>query len=307
MSTVHLLVTVPTLSLALANLIAASDYFYDTGYINLKYYIPGEQGINFYKSLFTPFILLITGGNTDLGLIIKELLILLFGLVILYVKRSQYLLIIGLFLILGLANIRYADSGFHFLPWLAILTSIVGFLSVNLLLKKGVDKKWRITVILMLTIIFVNVLYYAMNSLFKKTDRANDAYVHYSQQYDYGHAVQIMKAKDETLMVAPIEPLILWQADTPHATKYTFYYSWMAGVPVIKNEIVQAFTKNPPTYFYYNTNYGEIGLEKYLEKYQNLPRNGKSTYLYILKTKVLNLSSKQIDQLRFFDFEFKKD
>ena len=91
---------------------------------------------------------------------------------------------------------------------------------------------------------------FSQTSLFIKTDQILSYNINYSTYTNRGDAVRIMAHSDDTLFVSPDAWLVYWQSDTNHLPKLYGYYTWMSGLPKIHSAVLDAFSQNPPTYFY---------------------------------------------------------
>ncbi len=294
------------------NFISVPDYFFNAFYINFKYYIPMTSQEPIFKTLFnaffTPFISLTLweGRSATLQVIQLLSLMLLINFIIL-LKIKKYFLIISIFAILGLTNLRYVIpgqqeySGFHILPWFIALI-LLTMITVEFTWEKYHKIWWKIFIFILMILLFMTV-FKESSKLLKKPDMNRDFYINYSRQADIGSAIKIMKSEKENLFVVPDDWLIYYQADIPHFSKMVNYYAWMSNVPEIKIPLYQKFTNNPPTFFYCNRcQFGYFGLEKYFNDYQYIKKDGEYTSLMILKKKLDTLTDKQKSELKYYNF-----
>lgn len=293
------------------NFISLPDYFHDAFYINLNYYVPNTSTAHFspisiIQSFFTPLLAFndIFSNSTYIWIIRLFLIILIINMSFLAFKKEKITLLI--FLVLGLANIRYINPGetfyrgFHILPWHGLLIATASTL-IFFSWEKIKSKFLNIANGILLISTFIVCFFFAGEYLFKKSDVANDLYVNYSRQFSIGEAVRIMKTSEEdTLFVAPDEWLVYWQADTSHASKMLNYYKWMTQVPELRNLVIDKFEEKPPVFFYYHEK--GLGLEQYLSFYQEVKKDGQNTGLYVLPERLNNLKDSQIADLKFYGF-----
>ncbi|MDO8638154.1 MAG: hypothetical protein Q7R43_01150 [Candidatus Daviesbacteria bacterium] len=294
------------------NFISIPDYFFNAFYINFKYYIPmtskGPLWETLFKAFFAPIISLTLWEGRSATLQVIQLLsvILLINSFILW-KIKKYNLIILIFIILGLTNLRYivpgqqSYSGFHILPWFIALI-LATMVTVKFAWEKYHQVWWKI--FLFILIISLSVTIFRESSiLLKSTDLNKDFYINYSRQADIGSAVKIMKDNNDSLFVVPDDWLIYYAADIPHFSKMVNYYAWMSDVPEIKQPLHQKFESNLPTFFYCDRcQFGYFGLEKYFGNYKYLKKDGKYTSLMVLKNKLKNLTESQINELKYYNF-----
>lgn len=294
------------------NFISVPDYFFNAFSINFKYYIPMTSNTPLVETLFNAFLAPIisltigTGRSATLQVIQILSIVILVNSFILW-KTKMYYLIILIFLILGLINLRYvipgqqAYSGFHILPWFIALI-LLSIITIKFVWKKYHKLWWKIFIFILIVLMFITI-FKEISILYTKRDLNKDFYINYSKQADIGSAIKIMKDSNESLFVAPDEWLIYYQADISHFSKMVNYYAWMSNVPEIKKPLHQKFEENLPTYFYCERcQFGYFGLEQFFDKYQYIKKDGKYTSLMVLKKKLNNLTESQINELKYYNF-----
>lgn len=285
---------IPTLAVFTYSSLSGYVYYL---FVNLTYTVPAYQTepllISFLKSLFTPLWSFLPSPLTPTLWVIRILLLLLLLVLIRFLKK-----VLPVFILLGLTNLRFVPpgtegyAGFHILPWYAAFIFVcLMFLRIN-----------RIN-LLSLVLLILWTLSFARTGLFLKADKQQDYFINYSTFEDLGRAIKIMKGSGDTLLVSPNAWLIYWNSDIDHLPQLYGDYTWMVGFPPLHNKVLQAFDKNPPTFFYCENCPG-LDLGKYLLKYAEVNKNKGSTMLYVLKSKVRTLSSQQINQLNYYNFSF---
>lgn len=288
------------------NFISLKDYINQAFLINFNYYIPITYReswlISFIKAQGTPFLSFFSSVKESPILQITQLfsLLLIINSLIL-LKKDGWKIVLGILLVLGLTNIRYVEagsqlySGFHALPWFALLVFFSSYTTVDIWKK---SLKFKFVPLVLVTLIFVNTIL-ASKTLFLKHNLEDDFFVSYSRQFTFGEIVRIMKSEDDTLMVAPDEWLIYWQGDINHHTRMVNYYAWMSEVPDLRKTVEDGFEQNPPTYFYCECLGSYFGLEKYFDLYEPLKKDGDLTKLLVLKGKLKSLTEMQKNMLRY--------
>ncbi len=277
--------------------------------INLTYTIPSYHNeswiISISKALLTPVLALFSQDIGPMAIIIKLLGVLLIVNIVFLVFKKQLLLAISILILLGLCNIRFifpgtqGYEGFHLLPWYAMLVFIVSILSVELFWKSNIILKvLNPLVIILLVGLSINFL---QADLFQKKNMTDSYNINYSTVINRGDAVKVMKEAGDTLFVSPNAWMIYWQGDIDHLPKLYGYYTWMSGVPEIHSAVLDAFSKNPPTFFYCENCKG-LDLEKFLSGYIEIKNNGNLSMLYVLKSKIPRLTKEQLAQLSFYGF-----
>ncbi len=269
--------------------------------VNLTYTIPTYQHefwlLIIIKSFLSPFLSFTPLPQTPTLWIIR---VLSFMLILVFLSKHQFKKGLLLLTSLTLINIRFiypgteGYAGFHLLPWYAVFVFISSMVAVE-------EKKFiNYFLIFLAVILSVN---FARTNLFSKGDNQQEYYINYSTYTSIGEVIRVMKNPQDALFVSPDNWLIYWQSDTNHLPKLFGYYAWMAGVPKLHQQILQNFEKNPPTFFYCE-NCKSLDLEKYLPKYQELKKEGGSTYLYVLPEKIKDLNFEQKNKLNYYKYNF---
>lgn len=285
-------------------------YFHNVFYINFVYYIPigdnERQPMAFIKAFLTPFTILIQPvAITSYVLLLKAIAVLFFITLILLIKLKEYKLIILSVVVLTLANFRYVNPfqdyyrGFHILVWYVLFIIITAYFSYKVLQQKKSILIRGLIFIPSLLIIFFSIG--ASLPLFQKSDINHDYYVNFSRQYTFGEAIRIMKSPEDTLFVIPDEWLLYWQGDVKNVNKMVNYYPWMEQVPELSGYVKTSFQTNPPTFFYCDCNPEKVYYFSSL--YTQMRKDGKETLLWVLDSKLKQLSEQQKNSLRFHNFE----
>lgn len=293
--------------IAVLPFISLKEYLFHTFYINLFYYIPITSSGNFLGNTFKAFLMpmisfFIAPQEYPLIHFIRFYSIILIGLTIYLFIRKRFKLIAVVFVLIGLANIRYVSPdqqfyrGFHLLPWYSLLILVI-FLLIDQMNKL----KHRIlaTVFLLFTGLLI---FLSKEDVFLKRDMDNDFFINFSRQFTIGEAVRIAKdTQKDTLFIAPDEWLTYWQADITPASRMINYYAWMNKVPFLRAEAENTLAIKKPTFVYLNQK--GTGFETYLNDYVNLKKDGKETGLYVKKEKIESLTAKQKGDLNYHNFE----
>lgn len=291
--------------------ISIKDYVHNAFFINFNYYIPivskNSWTENPIKSIFTPILSLVMPIQGSKILIVIQTFSLVFLINLIIILRKHLFKTFIIIVVLGLANIRYIEpgqqyySGFHMLPWFISLLFFCFYLTfINL--RENKDIRIRNILISFITISTMFCFIRGGEYIFTKTDKASDYYINYSQQFDMGIAVNIMKNLNDDLFVVPDQWLIYWQADISHSTKMLNYYAWMSSVSELKDIVENNFQTSPPTFFYCDCVGSYFGLERYWNLYKPLKKDGRLTKLLVLKSKFNELSIQQRNQLKYYNF-----
>ena len=286
------------------------EYFINTIYITLKYYLPLTKDFSGtfspLKGLLAPILALFDTKNTHLIWVIKALSIALLFNLLLLLKKKRIGEVALIIVNLGLASIRYVKpsselyGAFHMLPWFSLLiayTTISSFQVIKLI--KNIKLKIIVTVliILVLSVTIVQSKY----TLFDRRNPETDLHVHYSPHYNYGDALRIMKKPDDALFVVPVNSLVYWYSDISPISKYIFFYEWMEQTDLTQ-EIKQLFKINPPD-FLYCVNCQKSVVYLYIDQYRQLKKNGQPIPLFVRKDRLKKLSTIQKDRLIDFNIQ----
>ncbi len=291
--------------------ISLLDYFIKAFYINFGYYIPlTTKQIDIQKILeifFAPLLLF----NFEMNSATAQVMRLLSGVFMIssfiLIRKNRFRQILLIWFLLGLTNLRFVQpgmqeySGFHILPW-SITLIFFTFAFLDIINWQKVHLFTRGVIFFCLLVLAFVLIRENQIGLFNKQDQALKYYINYSRQIEFGQAIQAMKDPKDTLVVVPDEWLIYWQANIQHASFMINYYAWMSYVPALRLAIESVFQKTPPTFFYCDCKAGYFGLEKYFSLYQPLNKDGQTTKLLVLKSKLAQLSDFQKERLAYYRF-----
>lgn len=292
------------------------NYFYNTVYITIKYYLPLSKefafkkdiggNLSFIKAFLAPIIALFEMKTTQFLWVIKSLaLLLIINLGLLWKYQIKKLVVLIIF-ILGLSSLRYVPpsaelyGSFHMLPWFSLLILFVSITSLKLI-KQNTNFLVKVINIFLIILTLSTAFIHSKYRLFDIRNPQTDLHVHYSSQYQYSQALKIMKNAKDTLFVIPANMLIFWDTNILPASKYTYFYPWMEKT-TMSEDIKQIFTKNPPSFLYCQDCQKTI-IYKYINNYQPLKKSGNLSFLYVRYDKLGQLSKEQITNLKLINFE----
>jgi len=286
-----------------------ANYFRDSIYANYKYYIPtggGSIGQTNYFSLFAPFGYLFSPltNSIHINLIKIYSFILIFNIFVLTVAKKKYFFAV-IFLLLGLANFRsfgIESMSFHLLPWYGLLIFSAVYTSVKLM-KTMKNLVLKIVSLIFIVLVMGVNLFYTKEYFLNKANKDADAYINFSTPFDYGEAVRIMRNDNDRMFATYDGSLIYWHSGIDHAVPAVFYYPWMQDVPFIRKSVDNLFAESPPEFFIYQYT-GRVELDQYLQRYKNVYKDNKPTYLYVLDKKYNLLTKEQYDGLNYYRFSF---
>lgn len=284
-------------------------YIYYYLYTNLIYTVPAYHGsyheswiLTIIKAFLSPVISFL---NTDLSpslWVVKMLSLLTIVNLIFFTVRKKYLLALTIFFLLGLSNIRFVYpgntqyAGFHLLPWYSILTFVSSYLLLSEFKQKPKYLKFTSCILILLALLFS--FKYA-GEIFAKKDINKEYEINYSTNTTLGGIVRIIKNPTDTLFVSNDTWLIYWQSDASHLPKIFGYYTWMKGIPSLRESVLKTLSSKPPTFIYCD-NCKNSELEKFTDLYLPIERSGQNSHLYILPGKMEDLTDTQKNQLKFY-------
>lgn len=280
---------------------------------NVQYFLPAAEQFrpSFWQVLLFPFFAFIPpyGGIK----IIVTLFLTQFFVsgYVMYRKRKtlHWFLLFGLLIATNFFRVNDSSfASFHLLPWVGILVISESIFVWQMLYDKSkMIRHITLGKIIMYIFLFIYMII-NLNHFIVPKDRTNEFYVQYSESEKYGRAIRILKDMDDRLMVVPNDPLIYWVADIDTATRLLEYYTWIYPIPEYNDEIRSVINKNPPEFFV------ETGLDltedldalmrKVLDsQYTQINHLGEPSRLYILDSKLQEISNAQWEELQYTLFE----
>lgn len=285
-------------------------------YENLTYTIPSYHSAYYHESWFltilkafiAPILSFARSDTTPTTYVIRVLSLLTIINLLFLIHKKKFTIVLTIIILLGMSNIRFVPpgtehyQGFHLLPWYSALIFISSVVSVEHLKQNGHAVLKTMNIILIIFAVTLGFKYVQPVLLAKRYIQKNYL-INYSTHTDRGEIIKIIRHPNDTLFISSDAWLIYWQSDTNHLPKLFGYYAWMAGNPDLHSAILEAFAKNPPTFFYCNNCKG-LDLEKFLGQYSEVKKNKGGTNLYVLPSRIQTLTKSQLDQLKFYDVSF---
>lgn len=310
------------LTLGVILLTPIKDYIFQVLYINLNLtYSIREKAdnpfilVNQLKIFLYPLYLYIGNTFNNFRYFILGLNTLFIISLILYIKSFKKLSIILLFLfLLGLTNIRPVTPGtifygaFHMLPWYG--SFILLFFLVLQEIKKQ-SKKFVSFASLALFLLFTYLILAPNSYIREKADSYSEFINNYGNILQLGEVIRALSKPEDTLFLDGGDDLIYWQAKLHSNYKYSWYMSLMPMFPVFTNARAYMFANDPPDFYYdlctKGKNYNPSLPKQIISKYQQLYSFGKPTCVYVKKTKIPQISTKQWQKAKEFKYELPKD
>lgn len=268
---------------------------------NFVYFLPNSGGhISFLRMIFLPFASFLPPYHP--AKLLVALFVVFTGISIFFALKKhvgkKYLLIIVFLTLTNFFRVDdYTFGNFHLLPWVAAL------LTIEIIWIKH-TKHILSTIKIVTVLIFVLYLFLVPGKqLFSKKNLSNEFYINYSESESYGNALMAIKQNTDRALVIPNDTLIYWSAKMSPPTKVLEYYPWVYHIPEYNQELIGLFKLHPPEFVV------NMGLDPMLKteqfilpvletRYQKLYHVGTPSKLYVLKTKVSNISQSQWDRLK---------
>jgi len=302
-----------TLTGTLFLIISPISLLRETVIYNIQYFLPAAKQFrpSIWQVVLFPFFAFIPPFN-GVKIIVVAFLIQFFVSGYVLVKKHKAIHWFVLFGILTLANFfRVGDSAFssfHLLPWVGVL-----LMSESIFMWHGLHDGNKIIrqIALGKLMIYIALFFFMIVTLkhfVTPNDRANEFYVQYSESEKYGRVIHMLKDKDDRLMVVPNDPLIYWVAHIDTATRLLEYYTWIYPVPKYNKEIRRVINNNPPEFFVETgldlTKDLDVLIKQALERrYTQINYLGKPSRLYILNSKLKNITNAQWEKVQYTLFE----
>lgn len=292
------------------------EYFFNVVTVNNQIFRSEAGGNNLLGfgaiKLFTYPILILFGGEWNLFrhfLVGLDIVFLTSFLLLLKIKEKRKILLI-LFLLLGLANIRIVDPGkifyaaFHMIVWYGL------FIATLILLLNAVfvyRKKTAASLLVILITLFIYFVSSPKSFIREKIDPHYEFITNYGKELQVGEVVRLLSEPTDTLYLDGADDLIYWQAKLLSPYKYSWYTSRMLSFSRYQQARLDMFATSPPD-FYFRFCSKKIVIGYFLPKayendYQNIYSEGKPTCLYVKKSKIKDIQEDKWQKAKEFLYE----
>lgn len=210
-----------------------------------------------------------------------------------YKRRRSWISIALIFFLLGLANLRLAPPGtvyfesFHQLIWYGM------FLFSIIFLCSSVFKKLKIVGAVLLGTLLLGwsmVVFGPSSYIYDKIDLQEQLLTNFGTIMNVGTVIKDLSQPSDTVFTDKGEDMIIWQSGLSTPYPYVWYTSVMPSIPLYRDARTTMFRENPPTFYYdfctKEAPYNSSLPQSVKSKYQQLYENGKPSCLYVLKTKI---------------------
>ena len=296
--------------------VSVKDYFFNVVTVNAATVAKTEiqsnniLGVGFLKIFFYPVYIFISNQwNIFRVFLIGLSAIFLFLCFYFAVHLKKIKLIIFIFLLLGIANIRYVEPGtiyyeaFHMIQWYGFFIFSI-FLMLAFLYK--IRNNLGYVVAFVLFVLFVNFIFSKESYIWDKIDRSEEFVTNYGAYLSNGEVIRLLAKPKDTMFVDRWDDMIYWQAKLDSSYKYSWYTGIMPGFKQYDSARIDMFRNNPPD-FYYGFCPGKTTKSIILpdfrkDDYRQLYFSGKPTCLYIKKTKIPEISNEQWGKIAQFEY-----
>lgn len=212
-------------------------------------------------------------------------------------KKLVALLVVVL---LGFASIRVTPPGtvyyeaYHTMVWFGMFV----FATILLCFDVYIKRKVLASVLLGIIVVGWGVAVLSPDSyLYDKLDLQEQLITNFGTVMNVGNVVNHLSSPSDTLFLDGADDMIYWVAERHSPYPYSWYTSVMPQIPLYAKARLEMFRVSPPV-FYYDYCSRDAPLHSNLpgfvrSKYQQLFDNGKPSCLYILKTKIPEITDRQ--------------
>ncbi len=293
------------LSILLFSTVNFLEYYYHLVTLNFGGYIQGELetkgalGWGLLKIFLYPFYILVSGRPGDFRWILLLTDLLFISSLVVFIRQKQYLLVIALVFVLGLANIRYSEPGatffnaFHMLPWFGMFV-----FSIILMIQKMKDLAiFPYMRVALITVCIVSILIallppYQVGS--RPLSKHDEYSVNYSRFFIHGEVIKRLSNAGDTLFVDYWDTLVSWEAGLDSPYTYAMFFPVMSSIEKYTDPLKEMFVTDSPDFYYVDCNRKNPYMnEAWLKNYSRLRYDGKMTCLYIHNTKLPEITSDQ--------------
>lgn len=272
-------------------------YLRETVFINLTEYIPGETNIpisKLFSDIFLFPINLLIAKSGDFFLLGKLISLLYLGSSIFLFLKKRFILPLSSLFFIAMVNLRPLQfdlfyQGFHQLPVFFLLcwSAIYQMKEIEEIVKG----KWKNLILIFFGLILFLFGMYGNKEFSRNADPQKDIYINFSPFFGPAETIRNLSTSTDTVLVAPSASLIYWQSGLLPSSPHFFTYDFMYSSKLISKEIKEDFTKNPPTFFYFEGDLRQDGIYADLtKKYIQIVNNeGKGTALYIRQDKLKSI------------------
>lgn len=250
---------------------------------------------------FYPLTILFWGQSTYFRLIELLVDIPFLTLFVIVLLKKQWKMLLYIFVLLGLANLRYTPAGkeyydaFHQVVWYGL------FLFSLTLLYTLLPKLWMKIISGLLLIVFVTYIFLSPQSFWhEKAQPYQEFITNYGKVLQVGEIVHTLSQPKDTLFIDGFDDMIYWTSKRYSDYPYSWYTSLMPSFEKYTKVRSKMLATNSPDFYYgscladTNTNRTLTLSQRIL--YVRLVESGKPSCLWVKKTKISSISQAQWDE-----------
>jgi hypothetical protein len=306
------------LTLGLFLYIPFHDFFFNVVTVNQLTVFADESkasnifGSGIIQAFIYPFMIISPQGYWNLFRFILIGLTVTFFVSLIHYLYAVRIWKIGLyiFLVLGLANLRFGLPGitfysaFHLIPWYGL------YIFSTLLLIKDVTQEKLVFKILYSLGIFAILIFFIISPqsyLHEKKYPQEEFVTNYGSVMAVGEVIKVLSKPTDTLFLDGADDLIYWQSGLNSDYPYSWYTSVMPHIKKYANARTIMFGKNPPTFYYRFCSKNPVPYmflpDTIQIDYQVINADGKPSCLYVRKDKIPEIKVSQWEKAKTFLYE----
>lgn len=288
-------------------LLPISDYLFNIVTVSYSGVLKGEASGSVFgsygiiKSIFYPLYILISGKWNEFRILLIGLsatFLILFGYI--FIKKKDYMLLLGIVILLALANIRVVEPGtvfyeaFHMIPWYGIFL----LLTFLMLFSYAIPMRLRLFCGGIVVVAFLAYLIHPYVFFKNPSDRHEELLMNYGKTMQIGEGVRLLSEPSNTFFIdnEPGADLAYRQSKRISPYKYSWYSYIAPGVKEYRDARIRMFLETPPDFYY-----GDIGVAirssqmpiDFVKMYQLVYPEEKSASLYIKRDIAASISDEK--------------
>jgi hypothetical protein len=288
------------------------EYFYQVIYVNYKTVFSDQISANSDKNLgifslfFYPIFSFFSGTQTFFRLfliLVSSVFLISFGYYVYNTKK--WIVGVYVFVILALANVRMVQPGtiyysaFYQIQWMGLILVATGLFIQQIM---SLNKKLAFVLIGVLGIAIGYAIIQPDSYVVRRIDRAQLFASQYDKYYVTANTVDTLANQGDTLHVDFSESLLYWESNTPAKFKYHVYYPVMGDIEEYKQQRLDMFINDPPTFYYRDcleakNLFYELD-EKIRYKYAPIQYVDQVNCLYVLKDVAKRFSPEKLEDIK---------
>lgn len=290
------------------------EYLFSIGTVSYEAVLKNEAssssffGLGILKSFFYPVFILFEGKWNELRILLIGFSVVFIITSIKFLAARNYKMILVIFLILGISNIRAVEVGttyyqaFRMIPWFGI------FILTVFLLLENMDNKIRNlkkSLYVLLIASFLIYFFHPQNFRREQIDSHKELITNYGETIKLGEVVKILSDDNQTLFINQNDSLNLayWQSGLNSPYQYGMYGYLQPGFDKYKKARDEMIKNNPPDFYHGDLNIIASKKEQKIidETYENIYQDTETSALYIKKSLIRQISEEKWQKVKIFN------